>query len=84
MKNIDLLTQKMSKLFPEDKKSVMKEQEEMLTVINEAKKEWEDAKQFYNNVDDPDLIDYAIYAIQAAEKKYTYLYKKAKKKSISD
>lgn len=43
-----------------------------------ARKEWEYAKNIFENVSDPDLIDYAIYNVKAAEKKYTYLIKQIK------
>ena len=32
----------------------------------------------FDNVDDPDLVDFAIYDMQAARKKYVYMLKKAR------
>lgn len=55
-----------------------KTKKEICLYIEDAKKEWEDARNLFNEIKDPDLIDYAVYAIQAAEKKYIYLYKQAK------
>jgi hypothetical protein len=46
-------------------------------LVEEARLEWQAAITYFNNVVDPDLIDHAIHVIQAAEKKYTYLLKKA-------
>lgn len=46
--------------------------------IKRAKEEWLEAQIYFNNVSDPDLIDYAIYNMDAAEKKYVYLMKKAR------
>lgn len=43
-----------------------------------AKQEWEAAQNFFNNVSDPELLDYAIYDIEAAKRKYQYLIRKAR------
>ncbi len=43
-----------------------------------AKKEWQTAQNIFNNVSDPELVDFAIYNMEAAEKKYVYLMKRAK------
>lgn len=49
--------------------------DEALVNIESAKKEWEDAKNIFENVSQPDLVDYAIYKVEAAEQKYIYLLK---------
>lgn len=49
------------------------------TLVDRAHKEWVQAKNFFNEVNDPELIDHAIYAMVAAERKYIYLLKLAKK-----
>jgi len=46
--------------------------------IENAKREWEDAKNIFENVSQPDLVDYAIYKVEAAEKKYIYLLRQIK------
>lgn len=46
--------------------------------VENARKEWQDARNIFENVTNPDLIDYAIYNVDAAEKKYTYLIKQVK------
>ncbi len=46
--------------------------------LENAKKEWEEAKNIFENVSEPDLVDFAIYNIEAAEKKYVYLLRKIK------
>jgi hypothetical protein len=43
--------------------------------IENAKKEWEEAKNIFENVSQPDLVDYAIYKVEAAEQRYIYLLK---------
>jgi len=50
--------------------------------IESARKKWEDAKNIFENVTNPDLIDYAIYNVDAAEKRYTYLLKQIKSGNI--
>ncbi len=52
--------------------------DEAFNNIENAKKEWEDAKNIFENVSQPDLVDYAIYKVEAAEQKYIYLLKQYK------
>jgi len=40
---------------------------------------WQHAVDYFNSVSDPDLIECAIYDVQAASKHYMYLIKYAKK-----
>lgn len=40
-----------------------------------AKQEWDNAKNFFNHAIDSDLIDSAIYQMEAAERKYMHLLK---------
>lgn len=47
--------------------------------IEKARQEWLSARSYFDNVTDPDLIDHAIYCVEAAERKYMYLLKQAKK-----
>lgn len=46
--------------------------------VKKAYADWQAAENYFDNVDDPDLIDYAIYDIAAAKKKYVYMLKKAR------
>ncbi|WP_371374768.1 YaaL family protein [Sporomusa aerivorans] len=50
--------------------------------LEQARQEWLSALNYYNDVSDADLVDYAAYLIQAAEKKYTYLLKRARQEGI--
>lgn len=50
----------------------------VLEAVEEAKQEWLNARIYFDNVVDPDLIDLAIYTMDAAERKYMYLLKQAK------
>jgi len=46
--------------------------------IRRAYAEYKAAENYFDNVDDPDLVDFAIYGMQAARMKYAYLLKKAR------
>ncbi|MDF2677267.1 MAG: hypothetical protein K0Q97_1585 [Bacillota bacterium] len=59
-------------------KEVEKPMNNIYINLETARKEWEDAKNIFENVSDPDLIDYAIYNVDAAQKKYSYLIKQIK------
>lgn len=47
-------------------------------VVEEARRDWLNAQSYYNTVSDEDLIDHAVYLMQATEKKYMYLLKQAR------
>ncbi len=57
--------------------------DEMFINIENAKKEWEDAKNIFENVSQPVLVDYAIYKVEAAEQKYIYLLKQFKSNNLT-
>jgi hypothetical protein len=46
--------------------------------VRRAYAEWQAAENYFDNVADPDLVDFAIYDMQAARKKYAYMLKKAR------
>ena len=50
---------------------------EALRAVDQARRDWETARVYFDNVTDPELVDHAIYAIQAAERKYMYLLRRA-------
>ncbi|HHY90234.1 MAG TPA: YaaL family protein [Clostridiales bacterium] len=58
------------------------EEEKMLDTIRMAHDEWKNAEAFFQDVTDPDLIDHAIYRVQAAKTKYRYLMKLAREMGI--
>lgn len=55
---------------------------EFFLSVDKAKQEMFDAQNFFDNVADPELIDHAIYKMEAAKSKYTYLIRQAKEKGI--
>lgn len=64
----------------DDKKQVQKTND-MLEKIQRAQKEWEDKENYFNFATDSDLVDFAIYDIEASKRKYAYLLKLAKDKN---
>ena len=73
------LSEKLKEITNKDKD----DDEELLESLNKAKEEWMEKEKFFNTVTEPDLIDYAIYDMEASKKKYTYFLKKVKEKDIS-
>lgn len=51
--------------------------------LAKAHREWNHAKLYFNCVNDPDLIDHAIFYMGAMEKKYVYLLKRARETGLS-
>ncbi|MFA5576172.1 MAG: DUF2508 family protein [Tissierellaceae bacterium] len=53
--------------------------EEMIDDLNRAHKEWRAKEEIFKEVTDPDLVDIAIYEMEASKIKYIYLLKRIKK-----
>lgn len=51
--------------------------------VEAAREEWLNSRAYFETVTDPDLVDHAIYSMEAAEKRYTYLLKKAREASVT-
>lgn len=62
-------------------KKTKQKNEQMLESIHKAQKEWLDKENYFNFATDPDLVDFAIYEIEASKRKYAYLLKLAKEKN---
>ena len=58
------------------------EQKELIKSIEEAREELYRARQCFEMVTDPELVDYAIYMEQAAKSRFTYLLNQAKENGI--
>lgn len=56
--------------------------EEFFLCLHKAQQEMYDAENFFDNVVDPELVDHAIYKMEAAKSKYVYLLKQARDKNI--
>ncbi len=57
--------------------------EDHFKLVEQARREWQDAKSVFDQVSDPDLIDHAVYAIDASERRYMYLLKKARDEGVN-
>lgn len=64
-----------------NKKKESQGNDEMLESIHRAQKEWMDKEKYFDYATDPDLIDFAIYEIEASKRKYAYLLKLAKEQN---
>ncbi len=68
--------------FSQTKNREMGENEELAQCITEAYEEWQSAENLFHSVSDPDLIDHAIYKLEASKARYVYLLKQAKAEGI--
>ncbi|NMM64120.1 YaaL family protein [Clostridium sp. P21] len=59
-----------------------KEQKRLLNEIDKAREDLKNARLYFEMVNDPVLVDYAIYMEEAAKAKYTYLLNEAKKSNL--
>ncbi|MGI6081983.1 MAG: DUF2508 family protein [Limnochordia bacterium] len=50
--------------------------------VERARLDWLQARSYFDNVTDPDLVDHAIFCVEAAERKYVYLLKKAQSEGL--
>lgn len=55
---------------------------EFINMINKARQEMQDAQCYFDSVTDPELVDFAIYKMEAAKSHYVYLLKIAKDKGL--
>lgn len=53
----------------------------LLESIQKAQKEWNDKENYFDFATDTDLVDFAIYDIEASKRKYAYLLKLIKEKN---
>ncbi|WP_053954904.1 YaaL family protein [Inediibacterium massiliense] len=58
------------------------EEDKIIDTIKSAHEEWRNAEAFFQNVTDPDLVDYAIYRVEAAKTRYIYLMRVARELGI--
>lgn len=68
----------------EEQDSILAGEYNLVQLTEKARQEWEQSKMLFNEAAEPDLIDHAIYAMTAAERKYIYLIKEARKERIVD
>ncbi len=80
--NITMALRKIQALLPFNQRIETKPLPSLPVVVEEARREWINAQYYYNTVSDSDLIDHAVYLMQAAEKKYMYLLKQARRAGV--
>lgn len=66
--------------YLEKKSIIAKKDPTLIEEIERAQKEWKEARNYFNIVSEPELVDYATYKIEAARVKYMYLLNKAKRR----
>ena len=49
-------------------------------IIKQAREDVAAARNVYAQVEDPDMVEWAVYSLTAAEKRYDYLLKKYRQK----
>ena len=76
--NISAVLQKVQSYLQSGESVESKPLPSLSSAVEEARQEWLNAQYYYNTVSDQDLIDHAVYLMQAAEKKYVYLLKQAR------
>lgn len=58
------------------------EEQKFLAELDKAHQEWRLAQERINQLTTPELIDHAIFVLEAAEKKYSFFLRKAREKGI--
>ncbi|WP_199617207.1 DUF2508 family protein [Paenibacillus alkalitolerans] len=76
MKWLSRLLQRMPKRREQEK--ILEAESEMIAEVRQAHMEWLCAQQRLDYALDWDQIDYAVYALEAAEKRYSMLLRQAK------
>jgi len=52
-----------------------KSRKELQRLVESARHEWEAAESYFQTVSDTELVDHAIYSVEAAHRKYLYLFR---------
>ncbi|WP_443663822.1 DUF2508 family protein [Clostridium sp.] len=59
------------------------EQKDIIMQLEEAKLEWESSKEYFQVVDEPKLVDYAIYREDQSRARYIYFLLEARRKEVT-
>lgn len=58
---------------------------ELQRLVESARREWEAAESYFQTVSDTELVDHAIFTVEAAHRKYLYLFRQLRRtESTSD
>lgn len=74
IKNIVKSIFKYEDLNEEEKEDIARKE-----LIHDAHRQWMEKEEYFRCVSDSDLVDFAIYDMEASKKKYMYLLKNFKK-----
>lgn len=53
-----------------------KQEDNRAAQVLDAMEQWQEASRYFESVSDTDLVDYAIYEVEAARRKYMLLLKR--------
>ena len=70
-------------LIPGEEKVLPLHNPDYFSLLDQARLEWQLARDRFDQISDPDLIDHAIYNLGAAEQRYVFLLKKAKEEGVN-
>lgn len=70
-------------LLPQPSEVLKVKPPSVLEAVEQARLEWVAARRYFETVTDPDLIDHAVYLLEAAQRKYTYVLKKARESDVT-
>lgn len=56
---------------------------DLMMELEDARWQWKNMQNIYNEVSDPALIDSVIYQVMAAERRYEYLLRLAKSEALT-
>lgn len=65
--------------FMEKRDKEVIQREESLKLVASAFEEWKEREELFEVVEDPELVDYVIYQMEASRLKYIYLLNKLRK-----
>lgn len=63
---------------------IVEQQDQQMEELLKAKKEWENAKLIFQDATNPEVIDYAIFQLDAAERKYMCLLQQIRHNQIKN
>jgi hypothetical protein len=55
---------------------------DLLEQVQAAHREWQAAQNYFQEVSDPDLVDVAIYHMEAAQRKYMHLVREVRRSRV--
>ncbi|SHE88922.1 Protein of unknown function [Caldanaerobius fijiensis DSM 17918] len=72
-----------SMIGSQSQNKIVDEKQAYIDIIEKAREEMQIAERYFETVSDPDLVDHAIFQLEAARKKYIYLLKCAQSQGIN-